>query len=91
MSADSDKPVTKRETSVDGLHDGRFLRRVRCRRQANRIRLPEAMPVDRAAVIFAAGITAFHAADSSELKEGDWLAVIGAGEKAFDRSIRSIR
>lgn len=37
------------------------------------------MPVDRAAPIFCAGITAFHAVDSSELKEGDWLAVVGAG------------
>lgn len=37
------------------------------------------MPVDRAAPVFCAGITAFHAVDSSELKEGDWLAVVGAG------------
>lgn len=32
-----------------------------------------------AAPIFCAGITAFHAVDNSELKEGDWLAVVGAG------------
>ena len=37
------------------------------------------MPVELAAPIFCAGITAFHAVDSSELKEGDWLAVVGAG------------
>lgn len=47
--------------------------------EPNVIQLPESMPVDRAAPIFCAGITAFHAVDNSELKEGDWLAVVGAG------------
>lgn len=45
----------------------------------NCIHLPESVDVATAAPIFCAGITAFHAVDSSELKEGDWLAVVGAG------------
>lgn len=45
----------------------------------NCIRLPDSIDVKKAAPIFCAGITAFHAVDSSELKEGDWLAVVGAG------------
>lgn len=53
----------------------------------NCVHLPESMPVDRAAPIFCAGITAFHAVDSSELKEGDWLAVVGAGEASTAQTI----
>lgn len=45
----------------------------------NCILLPHAIDVKTAAPIFCAGITAFHAVDNSELKEGDWLAVVGAG------------
>nr|OQO26166.1 hypothetical protein B0A51_03885 [Rachicladosporium sp. CCFEE 5018] len=45
----------------------------------NCIHLPESIDVNTAAPIFCAGITAFHAVDNSELKEGDWLAVVGAG------------
>lgn len=45
----------------------------------NCIRLPDNIDVKTAAPIFCAGITAFHAVDNSELKEGDWLAVVGAG------------
>lgn len=45
----------------------------------NCILLPDNIDVRTAAPIFCAGITAFHAVDSSELKEGDWLAVVGAG------------
>lgn len=48
--------------------------------EPNCMHLPESMPENRAAPIFCAGITAFHAVDSSELKEGDWLAVVGAGK-----------
>ena len=47
--------------------------------EPNVTRLPESMDVNTAAPIFCAGITAFHAVDSSELNEGDWLAVVGAG------------
>ncbi|KAK3710803.1 hypothetical protein LTR37_010027 [Vermiconidia calcicola] len=47
--------------------------------EPNCIHLPAAIDVRTAAVIFCAGITAFHAVDSSELREGDWLAVVGAG------------
>jgi len=45
----------------------------------NAILLPESIDVKTAAPIFCAGITAFHAVDNSELREGDWLAVVGAG------------
>ena len=45
----------------------------------NCIKLPDNMDEKSAAPIFCAGITAFHAVDNSELKEGDWLAVVGAG------------
>lgn len=45
----------------------------------NCIHLPENIDVKTAAPIFCAGITAFHAVDSSELSEGQWLAVVGAG------------
>lgn len=45
----------------------------------NCIHLPESMDEKTAAPIFCAGITAFHAVDNAELKEGDWLAVVGAG------------
>jgi propanol-preferring alcohol dehydrogenase len=45
----------------------------------NCIHLPDSIDVTTAAPIFCAGVTAFHAVDSSELKEGDWLAVVGAG------------
>jgi alcohol dehydrogenase, propanol-preferring len=47
--------------------------------EPNCIKLPESMDVKTASPIFCAGITAFHAVDNSELKEGDWLAVVGAG------------
>ncbi|KAK5117994.1 hypothetical protein LTR62_004038 [Meristemomyces frigidus] len=47
--------------------------------QFNCIKLPENVDVKTASPIFCAGITAFHAVDSSELQKGDWLAVVGAG------------
>ena len=47
--------------------------------EPNVIHLPESIDVKTAAPIFCAGITAFHAIDSSELKEGDWVAIVGAG------------
>lgn len=47
--------------------------------ERNCIHLSDSIDVKSAAPIFCAGITAFHAVDSSELKEGDWLAVVGAG------------
>lgn len=45
----------------------------------NAIKLPASIDIKTAAPIFCAGITAFHAVDSSELKPGDWLAVVGCG------------
>lgn len=45
----------------------------------NCVKLPDAIDIKTASPIFCAGITAFHAVDSSELKPGDWLAVVGAG------------
>lgn len=45
----------------------------------NLAKLPSSTDLKTAAPIFCAGITAFHAADSCELKEGQWLAVIGCG------------
>ncbi|KXT07910.1 hypothetical protein AC579_4520 [Pseudocercospora musae] len=47
--------------------------------QKNCVKLPESIEVSSASPIFCAGIAAFHAVDSSELKGGDWLAVVGAG------------
>lgn len=41
--------------------------------------LPASTDLKTAAPIFCAGITAFHAVDSCELKEGQWLAVVGCG------------
>ncbi|KAF2404503.1 alcohol dehydrogenase [Trichodelitschia bisporula] len=41
--------------------------------------LPKEVDLSRYAPVFCAGITAFHAVDSCELKPGEWLAVIGCG------------
>ncbi|KAK0262609.1 hypothetical protein LTR01_007144 [Friedmanniomyces endolithicus] len=45
----------------------------------NAMKLPESIDIKTASPIFCAGITAFHAVDNAELKEGDWMAVVGAG------------
>ncbi|RDW77737.1 hypothetical protein BP6252_05790 [Coleophoma cylindrospora] len=45
----------------------------------NAIILPENFDVKTAAVVFCAGITVFHSLDSSELKPGDWVGVVGCG------------
>jgi len=45
----------------------------------NAIVLPSNLSVKTSAPIFCAGITAFHSVDSSELKPGDWLGVVGCG------------
>lgn len=45
----------------------------------NLAKLPSSTNLETAAPIFCAGITAFHSVDSCELKEGQWLAVIGCG------------
>ena len=45
----------------------------------NLAKLPSSTDLKTAAPIFCAGITAFHSVDSCELKEGQWLAVIGCG------------
>lgn len=45
----------------------------------NLAKLPESMDLTKAAPIFCAGITAFHAVDSCELKPDQWLAVVGCG------------
>jgi D-arabinose 1-dehydrogenase-like Zn-dependent alcohol dehydrogenase len=45
----------------------------------NAVKLPENLDMSRTAPLFCAGITAFHSVDSCELKQGDWLAVIGCG------------
>jgi len=45
----------------------------------NAIKLPETLDMSRTAPLFCAGITAFHSVDGCELKEGEWLAVIGCG------------
>ena len=43
------------------------------------IHLPKNLEIERCAPLFCAGITAFHAVDSCELKPGQWFAVIGCG------------
>ncbi|EFQ89830.1 hypothetical protein PTT_13758 [Pyrenophora teres f. teres 0-1] len=45
----------------------------------NVIKLPETLDMSRMAPLFCAGITAFHSVDGCELKEGEWLAVVGCG------------
>ncbi|CAI6094014.1 unnamed protein product [Clonostachys chloroleuca] len=45
----------------------------------NAVILPKELDMKRSAPLFCAGITAFHAVDSCELKEGEWLAVVGCG------------
>ncbi|KAF2013907.1 NAD(P)-binding protein [Aaosphaeria arxii CBS 175.79] len=45
----------------------------------NAVQLPESLDMSKTAPLFCAGITAFHSVDSCELKEGQWLAVIGCG------------
>lgn len=45
----------------------------------NAVHLPKELDMKRTAPLFCAGITAFHAVDNCELKQGDWLAVIGCG------------
>lgn len=41
--------------------------------------VPPELDMDRSAPLFCAGITAYHAVDSCELKSGEWLAVVGCG------------
>ena len=45
----------------------------------NAVHLPKELDMKRTAPLFCAGITAFHAVDNCELRQGDWLAVIGCG------------
>ncbi|KAF1935063.1 alcohol dehydrogenase [Clathrospora elynae] len=45
----------------------------------NAVKLPQNLEMSKSAPLFCAGITAFHSVDSCELKEGDWLAIIGCG------------
>nr|WDW19288.1 enoyl reductase-like protein [Penicillium meliponae]CAG8993146.1 Dehydrogenase [Penicillium sclerotiorum] len=45
----------------------------------NIIHLPPSLDPKGSSAIFCAGITAFHAVDSCDLKPGQWLAVVGAG------------
>jgi len=45
----------------------------------NAVLLPEVLDMSKTAPLFCAGITAFHAVDSCDLKPGQWLAVVGCG------------
>jgi D-arabinose 1-dehydrogenase-like Zn-dependent alcohol dehydrogenase len=45
----------------------------------NLAKLPSTTDLSKAAPIFCAGITAFHAIDSCELSKGQWLAIVGCG------------
>ncbi|KAJ5753583.1 uncharacterized protein N7511_007736 [Penicillium nucicola] len=45
----------------------------------NAMVLPIGMDPSTAAPLFCAGITAYHAVKKCELKEGDWIAIIGCG------------
>lgn len=45
----------------------------------NAVALPSSLDMSRTAPLFCAGITSFHSVDSCELKEGQWLAIIGCG------------
>ncbi|KAK5462946.1 hypothetical protein LTS15_002658 [Exophiala xenobiotica] len=45
----------------------------------NAIHLPEQWSLKTSSVFFCAGMTAFHAVDSCDLRPGQWLGVIGAG------------
>lgn len=45
----------------------------------NAVLLPKELDISKAAPLFCAGITSFHSVDSCELKEGQWMAIIGCG------------
>ncbi|KAI0136801.1 hypothetical protein BJ170DRAFT_30980 [Xylariales sp. AK1849] len=45
----------------------------------NCVILPKELDMKRSAPLFCAGITAFHAVDSCELKANQWLAIVGCG------------
>ncbi|KAI6777851.1 Alcohol dehydrogenase-like protein [Emericellopsis cladophorae] len=45
----------------------------------NAVIVPPELDMDRSAPLFCAGVTAYHAVDSCELKPGEWLAVVGCG------------
>ncbi|KAM3421426.1 hypothetical protein BST61_g1820 [Cercospora zeina] len=64
---------------LHGYHTDGFFAEYAVVDAQNCARLPDAIDVKTAAPYFCAGLTAFHAVDSCELTEGQWLAVVGAG------------
>lgn len=45
----------------------------------NCAKIPPELDMERAAPLFCAGVTAFHAVTGCELKPGEWLAIVGCG------------
>ncbi|CAK7210794.1 hypothetical protein SBRCBS47491_000899 [Sporothrix bragantina] len=45
----------------------------------NCAKIPQELDLPRAAPLFCAGVTAFHAVTGCELKPGEWLCVVGCG------------
>ncbi|KAJ6023958.1 hypothetical protein N7540_004755 [Penicillium herquei] len=70
---------TNGKPAVAGFGDFGFFQEYAAVDWQNIIHLPEALDPKKSSAIFCAGITAFHAVDTCDLKKGQWLAVIGAG------------
>lgn len=64
---------------VQGFSTDGFFAEYAVEEVQNLVKLPTSFDLSRAAPIFCAGITAFHAIDGCELQAGRWLAVIGCG------------
>ncbi|KAL4747792.1 hypothetical protein BDW72DRAFT_206215 [Aspergillus terricola var. indicus] len=62
-----------------GVRDFGFFQEYAAVDWQNVIHLPSRLDPKRSSAIFCAGITAFHAVDSCNLKAGQWFAAIGAG------------
>ncbi|KAM5352824.1 hypothetical protein ACJ41O_005546 [Fusarium nematophilum] len=45
----------------------------------NAMVLPQGMDLDTSAPLFCAGVTAYHAVRGCDLKEGQWIAIVGCG------------
>ncbi|KAI0545712.1 hypothetical protein F4679DRAFT_588313 [Xylaria curta] len=65
--------------TCQGFHTDGFFQEYVLVDYHNAIVLPPELDVKRASPLFCAGITAFNAIDSCELKPGQWLAIVGCG------------
>ncbi|KAL4951851.1 chaperonin 10-like protein [Aspergillus filifer] len=70
---------TKGKPQVAGFGEFGFFQEYAAVDWQNVIHLPPQLPPNRSSAVFCAGITAFHAVDSCNIKPGQWFAAIGAG------------